>query len=193
MGANFFRLDHSFNDRWVLRSMGSDAARNKRSQSEMLKVIENTNRNVYDLSRILQPLGKSQIYLGFKPNCVELKEFCDAAIQEAKREEPLNDHRIAAFSVRDIDWSKWPDRTNVPTISLLFFKDRGQAKAFLGGGCITCKSEDMSFELTFNASVATALNRPTVLYVVDNSQLYIGVTQQDITPNVHNDKMLFDH
>jgi hypothetical protein len=40
-----------------------EASRAKQSKDDMLKIIENTNRNVYDLSRILQPLGKSEIFL----------------------------------------------------------------------------------------------------------------------------------
>ena len=62
-----------------------DATRTKQSQDDMLKIIQNTNRNVYDLSRILQPLGRSSIYLAFTPNCIEVKEFCDAAIKEGER------------------------------------------------------------------------------------------------------------
>lgn len=49
----------------------------------------------------------------------------------------------------------------------------------------------MSFTLYFNTSGTIALNTPvTVMYVIDTGQLYIGVTNNDITPNVNTDKML---
>jgi hypothetical protein len=168
-----------------------EASRTKRSQDDMLKIIENTNRNVYDLSRILQPLGRSSVYLALTPNCVEVKEFCDAAVKEGERESPTDKNsRISSFSIGSVDWSKWPDRTNIPTISLLFFKDQGQAKKFLESGCLGCKSGDMSFELFFDTSEIVPSKMPAVGYVIDIGQLFIGVGNNDITPNVNSDKLL---
>jgi hypothetical protein len=168
----------------------SEAARSKQSQDDMLKIVENTNRNVYDLSRILQPLGRSNVYLGFSPNCIEVKEFCDAAIKEAKQEWPSDDPHISAFTVKDIDWSKWPDITNTPSISLRFYKDRDRAKKYLDGDCLVCTS-DMSFGLYFNTSDITASNMPmSVMYLVDSGQLDILVVNNGISPNVNNDSML---
>jgi hypothetical protein len=167
-----------------------DALRSKQSQDDMLKVIENTNRNVHDMSRILQPLGRSNVYLAFTPNCIEVKEFCDAAVKEGERESPTDkSFRISSFSIGSVDWSKWPNRTNIPTISLLFFKDQGQAKKFVESDCLGCKS-DMSFELFFDTSEIVPSKMPSVMYVIDIGQLYIGVGNNDITPNVNNDKLL---
>jgi hypothetical protein len=101
-----------------------EALRTKQSQNDMIKVIENTNRNVYDLSRILQPLGKSEIYFMFKPNCIELKEFCDAALKKAEGE--MRADNVAAFSMPDVDWAKWPGE-HYEQISLLFFKNKDSA------------------------------------------------------------------
>ncbi len=89
----------------------NDASRNKQYQDNILKVIENTNRSVLDMSRVLQPLGKSNVYLVFRPNCTELKEFCDAAIKEGERE-GWHDDNIFSYSLSDIVWSSWPDRAS---------------------------------------------------------------------------------
>ena len=49
----------------------------------------------------------------------------------------------------------------------------------------------MSFELYFDTSEIIPSKMPVaVMYVIDIGQLYIGVANNDITPNVNNDKML---
>jgi hypothetical protein len=100
-GLTLLSMIGGFYAQW--EQSASEARQNKQSQDDMLRVVENTNRNVYDLSRILQPLGRSNIYLSFTPNCIEVKEFCDAAIKEAKREGSSDDQ--TSFIHRQ--WNVW--------------------------------------------------------------------------------------
>ena len=114
-----------------------EVSRNKQSQDDMLKLVESTNKNLYDLTRLLQPLGKANVSLAFEPNCVESTEFCDAALTTAGKERSADN--VVSFSLHDVDWTKWPDRRG-EFISLHFFKDRSMARAYLNGSCIECES-----------------------------------------------------
>lgn len=169
-----------------------EVSRNKQSQDDMLKLIENTDRNVYDITRVLQPLGKSDISLSFKPNCVEVKEFCDAALTTAEKER-VGD-TVVSFSVPDVDWAKWPDRRG-ELISLHFFNNQSMARAYLEGNCIECKlsPDDISFDLPFYAGEDASLgHNPSVvvMYQVVNKQLAIGDYAGDVSPKVNSDKIL---
>jgi hypothetical protein len=166
-----------------------DALRSKQSQDDMLKVIENTNRNVHDMSRILQPLGKSDIYFLFKPNCMELKEFCDAALKKAKDDK--HPDNVASFSMPDVDWSKWPG-SHYEEISLLFFKSKDLAKKHLEGSCLGCDDGDIYFSTDFDIGEMKPGSLPTVVisYSVTNEELLIGDFRTDILPGVNGDKIL---
>jgi hypothetical protein len=169
----------------------SEAARSKRSQDDMLKVIENTNRNVYDLSRVLQPLGKSTISLFFTLNCLEVQEFCEAASKEGERKKSASPGS-SYFALPDTDWSKWPDRRRIASIDLLFFKSKDSAKNYLGGNCLGCLGGDMNFRVLFNTAPTTHDDRSVVIltYVVEYSSLGIAAVNQDLSPSINGDKML---
>lgn len=168
-----------------------EALRNKQSQDDMLKVIQNTNRNVYDISRVLQPLGKSNIRLTFKPNGIEVKEFCDAAVKKAERDRSADD--TVSISVHGIDWSPWRDRPYIPGILLVFFKDPSEAKKLVEGHCLHCESPgDLSFKnFFFDPDKEHERNLlVNVFYHVRDKQLTIAVSALDFTPSVGNDKLL---
>jgi cytochrome c biogenesis protein CcdA len=93
-GLTFLSMIGGFYAQW--EENAREVNRNKETQTDMLKLIENTNLNVYDLTRILQPLVKANIYLSFK-----------ATLARAERETSI-DH-VASFSIPDVDWTKWPD------------------------------------------------------------------------------------
>lgn len=169
-----------------------EVKRNKQSQDEMLKIIENTNKNLYDITRILQPLGKSDIVLSFRPNCIESKEFCDTALELAEKERTRDN--VVSFSLHDVDWTKWPHRRG-EFISLHFFKDRSTARAYLGGNCIECDSdpEDISFHVPFYVGEDVALgHNPSVvvMYQAENKELAIGAYAGDVSPRVKGDRIL---
>jgi hypothetical protein len=178
-----------------------EASRTKQSQDDMLKVIENTNRNVYDVARLLQPLGKSTIFLFFNPNCAEVKEFCDAAMMEGKGliTTPKEDPRATpTYSVGLTNaWLKWPDRSGSADISLLFFKDPKLAQTFLNDRfCSDCdKPGDISFNVSFDISERyfeeqTSKPASVHLYEADNKGLTIMDMGKDIIPKINNDKIL---
>jgi hypothetical protein len=166
-----------------------EALRIKQSQNDMIKVIENTNRNVYDLSRILQPLGKSEIYFIFKPNCIRLKEFCDAALK--KGEDDKHADNVALFSMPDVDWAKWPGE-HYEQISLLFFKNKDSAKKYLEDGCLGCDGGDIYFGTDFSIGEILPGNIPTVVvsYSVTDKELFIGNVHENISPGVNGGKIL---
>lgn len=169
-----------------------EVSRNKQSQGDMLKIIENTNRNLYDLTRILRPLGKSNIYLSFKLNCVEVKDFCDATRARAEKERSID--RVASFSIPDVDWMKWPDNRVIVLIFLRLFKDNGAAQRYLKGDCIECESNaDVSFRAFFDVSerAVSEHNSPVdVMYQVSDKQIFILIRADEANPEVNSDKIL---
>jgi hypothetical protein len=169
-----------------------EVSRNKQSQSDMLKLIESTNRNVYDITRVLQPLGKSNIYLSFKLNCVEAKDFCDTALATAEMERSTD--RVASFSIPDVDWTKWPDNRVAELIFLRLFKDHSIAQIYLKESCIECESNtDVSFRTVFDVSELAPLEHnlsAVVMYQVSDNQLFILHHGDSVNPEVNSDKIL---
>jgi hypothetical protein len=165
-----------------------EVSRNKQSQDDMLKLIENTNKNVYDISRVLQPLGKSDISLLFRPNCMEVKEFCDTALTKAKSERYADN--VALFSMPEVDWEKWPDKTG-ELISVSLFKDRSKAQAYLEGNCTDCR-EDILFDVPFYVGAGSSeQNRSvTAFYDVKSKQLFIVDNTKGVSPEVNSEKIL---
>jgi hypothetical protein len=169
-----------------------EVSRNKQSQNDMLKLIENTNKNVYDITRVLQPLVKSNIYLFFKLNCIEVKEFCDDALAKADRERSTD--RLVGFSIPDVDWAKWPDRRVSDFIFLRVFRDQSMAQKYLKEDCIECESNtgDISFRALFYVSEPASLEHnlsAEVFYQVSNNQLFVGDHAEGVSPEVHGDKI----
>jgi hypothetical protein len=167
-----------------------EALRTKQSQNDMLKIIENTNRNVFDLSRILQPLGVSQITLVFEPNCPEVEEFCDAATERGKKEADLS--HAYSFSIPDIDWSKLTNRERSEAIFLNFFKGESAARNYLEGDCLGCipSQADISFEVPFFVGETIPLPSVVAMYQSDSKQLIILDHAKDVGPAVNGDKIL---
>jgi hypothetical protein len=171
-----------------------EVGRNKQSQDDMLKLIESTNRNVYDIRRALQPLGKSNIYMFFKLNCIEVKEFCDAALTTARREEGI-DADLSSFSLHGVDWDKWPSRSTLALVFVQFFKDRSIAQKCLQEDFGECEfhAGDVSFTTTFDVSENDSLEKNlsvVVFYRLSNNDFFIGDHDDNVSPQVNSEKIL---
>jgi hypothetical protein len=120
---------------------------------------------------------------------MELKEFCDETAKKAEGER--SGDNIAAFSIPDADWSKWPGN-QYEQISLLFFKNKDLAKKHLEGNCLGCDDGDIYFETYFDIGETKPSSGLAVLisYIVSNEALIIGTFHNNICPGLKSDKIL---
>jgi len=193
----------------ILSTMGgiyaqwSDSAeqekRSKQAQVETLNLLERTQKSVYDLSRLLQPIEKVQVNLFYKLDCaaIKLKAFCSSVRSQAKVQERIEPPAIrgrGVFSVRKVDWSKWPGgSTFFDFVTLYFFKNRNDADEFLKKQNAMDDDGDMSLELVLQPQPRLLLNRGDDLSVefdARNGDIEFMVIGSQITPKINDDKML---
>lgn len=172
--------------------------RSARAQKNMLTLLRKTDRNVYDLSRLLQPIGHPSVSLFLRPDCAnpELGHLCEATKklgrdQAGTRGIPAGTR--AGFVVEHVDWSDLPPRlSGAPPILVYFFKQTAAAEAFLSRACLACDdSGDLYLDLYF---VTEQVNRqkPTVsaFYDTGTQEITFLVTGDSLTPHIHNDNIL---
>jgi hypothetical protein len=173
----------------------AEEKRNKEAQAGMLSLLQRTERSVYDLSRLLQTIEKTRIILFLMPDCTKenFKKFCDYVKHEGKLQAiAAKITGRASFSVKNINWTSWPNSKLYGYVLLYFFKDPSAAERFVKGGCLTCGD---SGDMLIGAPVMSKQMKGdwravSVLYDTYTEQIDFMSEEYNALPAVHNDNIL---
>ncbi|MCU1314670.1 MAG: hypothetical protein JWM54_2427 [Acidobacteriaceae bacterium] len=177
----------------------SEEKRNKDAQAIMLSLLQRTEKSVFDLSRLLQPIDKPRVTMFLKPDCSNARfaKFCASVIAEGRREiqrfGPMKGPDLgSSFQVSNVDWSSYPRGGLLGEVFLYFFKDANAAQKFIDDGCLSCDDGgDMYlmvpiFSRQYNAQMKTV----SVVYSSRPEGIEFLAASNSVTPKIHNDNIL---
>jgi len=172
---------------------GADEARIKQAQSDMLRLLERTEKSVYDLSRLMQPIDRPRVTVILKPDCdvSDFKPFCDAVrVLAKKKAAQFHFSQQSSFTVENVDWSTWPEGRLFGSVYIGLFKDPNAATTFLN---TTAGSSggDMSLNITVTPiQMGSQLPTASVDYNSSDETVSFVATQNSITPQINTDKIM---
>jgi hypothetical protein len=167
----------------------TEEKRNRETQSSMLNLLQRTERSVYDLSRLLQPIDKPRVTFFLKPNCDDpkFKSFCESA-RSLGRIQGRGFGKGTSFEVKNVDWSSYPGPLTKGVLYglaiIYFFKEESAAESFLKRDEPNDGDGDMHLDLSVGNSDVT------VEYRTGDEQIEFLASPGPVTPVIHNDKIL---
>jgi len=175
------------------RDNTTEEKRNKKAQDDMISLLRRTERSVYDLSRLLQPIGKPRMTLFLRPDCnnAQYKRFCEAAKLEGRREAAVL-HISGQFIIQHVDWSSLPHSVLVGNVFAYFFKDAAATEKFFSAGCLNCDNAgDMYLDVFVTSEkIHSQTKTVSVFYDTGTNEMFLLASQKSLTPHVHNDNIL---
>jgi hypothetical protein len=171
----------------------ADEVRIKQAQADMLSVLQRTEKSIYELSRVLQPLDQLSVRLGLSPNCDDqrFKVFCEAAKSRGRAivVPSSNSDVKTAFEITTVDWSAWPGARPLGSFWLQFFKDPNQAQQVLQGPSQAqhLTQPDLSLNLRDSPEHNATLK---VIYQAPPETITFVISQSSLTPSVTTDRIL---
>lgn len=175
----------------------SEEKRNKDAQAGMLSLLQRTEKSVYDLSRLLQPIDKPSVTLFLIPDCnnKRFKDFCDSVKARGRQQAamwhlPPSEHD--SFTVTDVDWSSWPDSVLSTDVVMYFFKNADAAQKFISDGCLICDSGgDMYLRVPVSSQKINRQEKTvSVDYETGTEDIVLLASSDSLTPNIHTDNIL---
>lgn len=180
-----------FYAQWLDNS--NELKKGQEAQANMLKLITDTNKNVYNIARLLEPLGKSRISVFFDVDCDKVKEFCASA--RAEGEKIAGTYKItgkSSFEIEDVDWNKWPSGSYEEGLILFVFKNDADVKKMIDSNCLHCDwMGDLHFDLyTTGKPENENVAKSAIFYDTKSKRISLLVSKKDAKPKVHNENVM---
>jgi hypothetical protein len=180
-----------FYAQWLDNS--NENKKSQEAQANMLKLITDTSKSVYNITRLLEPLGKSNITAFFDVDCDKLKDFCDDV--RVRGEKAAEDYKItgeASLSIDGVDWTKWPSGYILEEFDLFIFRQNADANKMIDSKCLRCDwMGDLHFDVyTMGKPANQKISDSTIIYDTKDKKISIMISGKDVTPKVHNDNVM---
>ncbi|EDZ97570.1 hypothetical protein BH160DRAFT_7127 [Burkholderia sp. H160] len=169
--------------------------RNNQTQAYMVRLLQSEEKNIRDLSRILQPIDVQSVLISLAIRCDESRfdRFCGAARTLAKKQNKFAHRAPDSFSaIDDIDWDLWPNGDLHSSIFIYFFSGDRKIDKYISNDCAMC-SQTADLYLAFSsASQAGLMNYITVFYQPSTEKLilWLKVDARSVQEILRSDKVL---
>jgi hypothetical protein len=134
------------------RENSETTARNDRVQREMLVVLNRTERTIFELARVLQPIENPIIDVEFEIDCASIRyrEFCRIKQHDVEKVLSLERRHHGDVTPVQLGWEDYPEgRAVIIPLHAYFFRKSEDAENFIRSGCFLCpRSGDLDLNLS---------------------------------------------